>query len=323
MPKYDVYGMCNSIVDILLKTDDSLIKKLGLQKGIMRLVDVSESQKILTEVKDKAKTIMPGGSGCNTMIGIANLGGKAVFSNVVGNDDYGRIFEDKLTKLGVVSNLKKKEGMTGSSVILITPDSERTMNTCLGVCRLFGKEDVNEKELINSKIFHTTGYLIDTAPEAGYHALELAKKHSLKISFDMSDPFLIKAKKEELRKILENYADIVFLNEEEARLFTGKQPEEAIKEIQKLCRTVIIKLGAEGSLISHENKISRIPAFKVNAIDTTGAGDMYAAGFLFGITNGYSIEQSGKIASFAASKVVEVIGARIDYSLKAEIPKLF
>lgn len=323
MPKYDVYGMCNSIMDILLQADDSLIKKLGLNKGIMRLIDVAESGKLQAGLREKDKKIMPGGSGCNTMIGIANLGGKAVFSNVVGDDQYGKIFEKKLSELGVISNLRKKPGMTGSSVILITPDSERTMNTCLGVCSLFSKSDVNEEDLKESKIFHTTAYLIDTAPEAGYHALALAKKHNIPISFDMSDPFLVRAKKEELHKILQDYADIAFLNEDEARLFTNKEPEEAAKELQKLCRTVIIKLGAKGSLISHEGRLFRIPAYNVRAIDTTGAGDMYAAGFLFGITNNYSIEQAGRIASFAASRVVEVIGARLDYSLRDQLQKLF
>ncbi len=323
MTDYDVYGMCNSIVDILLKTDDSMIAGLGLDKGIMRLVDVDESQKLLAALKDKKKKIMPGGSGCNTMIGVANLGGKAVFSNVIGDDEYGRIFEAEMNKLGVRSALSKKEGMTGTSVIIITPDSERTMNTCLGVCRAFRKEDVDEGLLKESKVFHTTGYLLDTAPEAGYHALKLAKKHGLIISFDLSDPFLIRAKRDELRKIVEEYADIAFLNKEEAKLFTGKEPEEALEEISGMCRTAIIKLGAEGSLIKHEGHVFRIPGVRVNALDTTGAGDMYAAGFLFGITNGYSVEQAGKIASYAAAKVVEVVGARIDRPLKEEIKAIF
>jgi sugar/nucleoside kinase (ribokinase family) len=323
MARYDVYGMCNSIVDILLQADDGLIKELGLNKGIMRLVDIDESKKLLSAVRDKSKKVMPGGSGCNTMIGIANLGGKAVFSNVVGDDDYGKIFEQKLNELGVVSRLKLKKGITGSSVIIITPDSERTMNTCLGVCSLFGKADVDEKDLLDSKIFHTTGYLIDTAPEAGYHALKTAKKNGITISFDLADPFLIRAKRDELRKIVEDYADIVFLNKEEAKLFTGKEPAEALEEISKMCKTAIIKLGAEGSLIKSDGKIYRIPGVKVKAVDTTGAGDMYAAGFLYGITNGYSVEQSGRIASYAAAKVVEVIGARIERSLKEEIKGKF
>jgi sugar/nucleoside kinase (ribokinase family) len=233
------------------------------------------------------------------------------------------VFEAELKKLGVVSALKKKQGMTGTSVIIITPDSERTMNTCLGVCRLFSKDDVDEGLLKESKIFHITGYLIDTAPEAGYHALELAKRNGLTISFDLSDPFLVRAKREELRKVLEEYADIAFLNKEEAKLFTGKEPEEAIKEISGLCKIAIIKLGAEGSLISHEGKVYRIPGFKAKAIDTTGAGDMYAAGFLFGLTNGYSTEQAGMIASFVAARMVEVVGARLNKDINEEIRDMF
>lgn len=323
MARYDVYGMCNSVVDILMRVDEGTIRELGLDKGIMKLVDVEESKKILGFAGEIKKKVMPGGSGCNTMIGVANLGGKAVFSNVIGDDEYGDIFEAELKKLGVVSRLARKKGMTGTSVIMITPDSERTMNTCLGVCRLFTKEDVDEELLRESKIFHTTGYLLDTAPEAGYHALELAKKHGLTISFDLSDPFLVRAKRDELREVVKKYADIAFLNKEEAKLFTGKEPKEALEEISQMCRTAVIKLGADGSIISHEGKVYKIPGFKANAIDTTGAGDMYAAGFLFGITNGYSVEQAGRIASYAAARMVEVIGARLDRSLNGNIKSLF
>jgi sugar/nucleoside kinase (ribokinase family) len=322
MAKYDVYGMCNSIVDILVQSDDRLIKRLGLNKGVMRLVDVEESQKILSVVKEKAKQITPGGSGCNTMIGIANLGGRAAFSNVVGDDEYGKAFEEQLTKLGVVSHLKKKHGMTGTSVIIITKDSERTMNTCLGVCKQFAKGDLNEGDLLASSMLYLTGYLIDTAPEAGYHALNLAKAKGIPIAFDVADQFLVRAKKEEFSKLIKDYCDIVFLNKDEARLFTGKEPEDAIREISLLCKTVVVKVGSEGSLVCSEGKLYKIAPFKVKAVDTTGAGDMYAAGFLFGITQGYSIEESGKIASFAASRVVQAIGARLDYSLKEEVKKL-
>ncbi len=323
MKKYDVFGVGNPITDILLQVEDSFISGLSLNKGIMRLVDEGESKKILAALGDREKVVMPGGSCCNTMIGVANLGGRASFTGMIGNDLYGEVFEEKLLSFGVKSNLRREGDLTGTSVILITPDSERTMNTCLAACSLLKKKHIDSSDIKESKIFHTTAYLIDTAPEAGYHALEIAKSSNIPISFDMSDPFLIRAKKEELKKILKDYAEIVFLNEEEAKLFTGMPPQEALTEISKLCKTVLIKLGAKGSLMSHEGKIYRIAPFKVSAIDTTGAGDMYAAGFLFGITNGYSVEQSGKIASFASAKQVEVIGARLDYSLKDEIKRLF
>ncbi len=315
MVNYDVYGIGNSIIDILVKVDDSVLDELGLSKGIMQLIDHSTSKRLLGRFDLAGKTVMPGGSCCNTMIGISNMGGRSMYAGTVGKDVLGEIFDDKLREFGVFPHLMQTEGMTGSSVILVTPDSERTMNTHLGVCNLLEKEHIMSEHIKNSKIFHTTAYALDTTPEVVMHALETAKKNSVKVSFDISDPFLVKAQKELLRDVCKEFVDIVFMNKEEARLFTGKSPDDAIQESLKLCDTVALKVGGEGSIVGNSNGIHRIPVFKVNALDTTGAGDMYAAGFLFGLTNGYSLEESGRIASYSASKVVEVMGARIPYKL--------
>ena len=323
MKTFDVYGIGNPIVDILAQVEDELLDKLHLPKGIMSLVDPERSEELLGSVRLVENTIMPGGSCCNTMIGIANLGGKSAFAGVIGKDDYGLEFEKKLADFGVHSNLVREEGVTGTSVILITPDSERTMNTHLGVCSLLQKKHLLVNNILKSKIFHTTAYALDTFPETTLHAMELAKEQGIMISFDLSDPFLIRAKKDELKQVIIDYADIVFLNAEEARLFTDKKPVDALKDLSKLCDIVVLKTGAEGSMVSERGTIIKIEPFKVDAIDTTGAGDMYAAGFLYGITNGYSLEDSGKIASFAAAKIVEVMGARLDYNLKDQIKERF
>lgn len=323
MSKYDVYGIGNPIVDILAKVEDEHLEKLNLPKGIMSLVDQNRSKQLLNSVRLMEKTIMPGGSCCNTMIGVANLGGKAVFAGAIGDDDHGRVFATKLHEFGVVSNLIKTNAMTGSSVILVTPDSERTMNTHLGACGLLDKNHVSQEHLLNSKIFYTTGYALDTFPETTMYALEIARQNKIKISFDLSDSFLIRDKKEEIKYVVKNYADIVFLNEEEARLFTGKKPINALNDITKLCDIVALKIGAKGSIISQRGTIVRAPGFKINALDTTGAGDMYAAGFLFGITNGYSLKDAAMIGNYGASKIVEVMGARIEYSLKEKVRQRF
>ncbi|MBW2970757.1 adenosine kinase [Candidatus Woesearchaeota archaeon] len=322
MHKHDVYGIGNSIVDILVNVEEQLLEELNLPKGIMSLVDVERSKKLLGSVRLHGKTVMPGGSCCNTMIGVANLGGRAGYAGVVGDDIYGKIFAEKLPLFGVKSNLTRVAGMTGSSVILVTPDGERTMNTHLGVCTQLVKQHIIEDEILKSKIFHTTAYALDTAPEAVMHALELAKRNNITISFDVSDPFLVRDKNVLMKEIVKKYADIVFLNKEEARLFTGHQPYEALGVIAKNGSTVALKIGSEGSLVLHNGKLYRISALKVNALDTTGAGDAYAAGLLFGLTNGYSMSDACRIASFSAGKVVEVMGARVGNSLKEDVIKM-
>lgn len=323
MKTFDVYGIGNPIVDILAKVEDDLLEQLNLPKGIMSLVDQERSKQLLGSVRLIKNTIMPGGSCCNTMIGIANLGGKSAFTGVIGQDEYGEVFESKLSEFGVHSNLIKTKGDTGTSVILITPDSERTMNTHLGVCSLLEKKHIPVNNLLKSKIFHTTAYALDTFPEATIHAMELAREQGIQISFDLSDSFLVREKEHELRDVIRDYADIIFLNKEEARLFTGRKPIEALNILSKLADIIVLKLGSKGSIISDRGTIKKIIPFKVNAIDTTGAGDMYAAGFLYGITNGYSIKESGLIASFSAAKIVEVMGARLDYSIKDQIKDRF
>ena len=155
------------------------------------------------------------------------------------------------------------------------------------------------------------------------HALELAKEQSIKISFDLSDPFLVREKGHELKEVARDFADIIFLNKEEARLFTGSKPIDALIPLSKLADTVVIKLGEKGSIISEKGTIKKIIPFKVDALDTTGAGDMYAAGFLYGITNGYSTKEAGLIASYSAAKIVEVMGARLNNSIRAEIKEKF
>ncbi|MFH1398739.1 MAG: adenosine kinase [Candidatus Woesearchaeota archaeon] len=312
-----VFGVGNAIVDVLVSVNDSVLAELGMPKGIMTLVDEARSKEILKSVELCQRSIMPGGSCCNTMIGVANLGGRAGYTGIVGNDGLGDLFEEKLKGFGVSSNIVRTKGMTGSSVIMVSPDCERSMNTHLGVCGKLDKKHIIEEDLLRSKIFHTTAYFYDTCPETCLYLLELARRNGIKVSFDVSDPFL--AKNDDLKKIVK-YADIVFLNRDEARLF---QDRHTLQEIGKYASTVVVKVGANGSFVCHKGKYYKIPAFRVNAVDTTGAGDMFAAGFLFGITQGYKVQEAAHIGSFAASKVVEVTGARLDYSLKKEVEERF
>jgi len=255
------------------------------------------------------------------MIGISNLGGESTFQGVVGFDDYSKIFEEKLSQFGVLSHLVKNKGDTGSSVILVTPDGERTMNTHLGVCGLLAREHILKKSIAQSKILHTTAYALDTFPDATRYAIDIAKQNNVLVSFDVADPFLVKHQRDIVKEIVKQ-SDIVFLNKEETKLFTNKDPIDAIKQISKLCPNVVVKLGADGCLVGENGNVLRIKGFQVKTVDTTGAGDMFAAGYLFGIVNGYSKKRSAKIGNFVASRVVENMGARLNYSLKELVKDL-
>ena len=194
----------------------------------------------------------------------------------------------------------------------------------MGVATLIDDNEINEADIINARFLHLTGYVLDgeIARKAAIYALNIAKNNNVKICLDLADVNIVKRHKELLESIIKEYVDIIIANENEAKAFTGKEPEEAVEILSKITDIAIVKIGAKGSLIQSKNHLIKIPGFKVNAVDTTGAGDIYTAGFLYGLLNDLSLETSGKIASFIASKVVEVKGARLDKMPIEEIEKI-
>ncbi len=304
--KYDICGIGNAIVDLLVEIDDSLIKELNLTKGRSHLIDDQKSKEILEKIKYAQMSIIPGGSAAGAVTTIALLGGKTSFFAQIGDDEYGDLFAKETQ-----ATLKKVAGMTGHAIVLITPDAERTFAVNLGVSNKFTQDDINEEEIRDSDIFHIEGYLVEQAKPVALHAIKLAKKHGTKVSLDASDPGVIERHKEDFNDIIQNYTTILFANEKEAKVLTGKEPDEALKELANFCETVVIKLGDKGSLIWDKGKTIKVPAVKTTAIDTTGAGDMYAGGFLYGMTRNWSLEECGQLASALASKVVGKIGARL------------
>ena len=318
--KYDVFGIGNALMDTLIKADEEDLKHLNLKKGNMTLIDDSQIDKILDYLKDKEKKEQAGGSVSNTTAGIVNLGGKAFFTGKIGRDEVGFNYENMTIKQGVSCDIKKDNNIaTGNAITLITKDSERTFATYLGSAIKFTEKDINKEELLKSKILHLEGYMLEdpTLKKASLYAMDIAKKNNIEISADLSDPSLIERNLEEFKKIVEKYIDILFLNENESKAFTNINDEEkALEHLSKIVKLPIIKLGEKGSIISVKNKTLRFRSFKPKkVVDTTGAGDMYAAGILYGITNGLSLEKAGKIASYAATKVIEQTGARLDYKL--------
>ncbi|MBI2548507.1 adenosine kinase [Candidatus Woesearchaeota archaeon] len=318
---YDVMGIGNPLIDLLIQVEDNVLVELNLTKGQGHLV--SEEQLKLIEDKIKHLSIIkaPGDSSANTLAGVANLGGTAIFVGKVGLDPEGTYYEMSLINHNVIAKLRKVEGITGKALTFITPGGERTFVVHLGVADKLHRDELLEEDIAKSKILHLTGYQLEapTLKETALHAMQIAKAHHKKISIDLADPALIARNKEELKKIVQEYASIIFVNETEAKAFTGKDPEEALNELARVADIAIVKLGERGSLIKQGNTFIKINVFPINCVDTTGAGDMYAAGVLYGITHGLDLELSGNIGSLAAAHVVAQVGARLPYSLRDKI----
>ena len=320
--KIDVTGIGNVLIDILARVTDEDIKNLGLTKGIMHLVGEEEQKTILSYLKNINTEMEIGGACPNTIRCLAYLGRTTVLSGIVAKDEYGLHFSERVDKLKMVNRIAfGNDTITGTSIILITPDGERTMNTNLGMCTRYSEKEVPEEEIKTSKYLFFTGYEWDTKNQiaAIRKASEIAKKNNTKIAFDLADPFCIKRNKDVFLEFLKTSTDIVFANANEAEMLIGKSLEENLKLLGELVPIAVIKNGAEGSYIISEKKIARILANKVNAIDTTGAGDIYAGGFLAGLTRGYDLEKCGKIASLCAEEVIQQIGARLPENLKQKI----
>lgn len=316
--KFDVYCIGNPLVDVVVKISHEEVGELKLKKGAMRLISVSDLNKINKKIKDKDKTTGPAGSCANTAMFLANLGCKAVFAGKIGNDANGFNYEEEIISAGVTSDLVKEEGVTGTCISYVTPDFERSMITCLAISKKFNVKDINKKNIINSKFLHIEGYQLDVPSQkkAIMHAMSIAKENGVKVSFDLADPLAVERHKSVLPKIIE-MSDIIFANEDEVKAFTGLNPEKGAEMINS--EIVVIKKGVKGSLIKNRNKIIKIKSYNANAVDTTGAGDIYAAGFFYGLSKGHDIETAGKMGSYAAAKIVEQMGARFKYDMKQRI----
>ncbi len=312
---YDVYGVGNAIMDIQVRCSDDFLKIHGLEKGMMTLVDEAQQAKILHALDDHAVNYCSGGSGANTIVGIANMGGSTAYACKTGRDNFGVQYLEEMKHLTVSMNVDTaSEGATGTCVVLITPDAQRTMLTCLGASTTLSVDDINEAEIARAKYVYIEGYLFagEQTKEAALKAIDLAAKNGVKVALTISDPFLIGICRDEFIRLMEGPVDLLFCNEEEAKALVGKDDAIACaKFMHEHCENVAMTLGAKGSIIMHKGQVIPIEGVAVDAVDTTGAGDMYAAGVLFGITSPLSWQQSGHIASHAAAEIVAQLGARL------------
>lgn len=312
-------AICNVLKDLIIQVSDQELQALGLTKGMMHLVSEDEQHKLLNHFADREKTVEMGGSGANMIRTLATLGEKVSQAGMVGQDEYGELCMERVKELGIKNNIQQHaQGSTGTSIILVSPDGERTMHTCLGSSRAYTTRDIPEADIAASEYLIVTGYQWDTENQiqAIKHAIEIAKLNHTKIVFDLSDPFCVDRHRETFLTLLDSSIDVVFANKKEAEMLTGKGPEESLADLSKLSDVVVVKCGSKGSWIQSGAEKVFVPCNEVTVVDTTAAGDMYAGGFMFGLLNQKSLEDCGKIANFCAEAVIQNIGARIPDNLQ-------
>ncbi len=306
-----ILGIGNALVDLLVRLpNEELLSELKLKKGSMELINKEFIGDVINKTYHLEKKQVSGGSAANTIYGVASLGGSAGFIGTIGNDNFGSVFTENLKESNIIPYLFISDAETGVVGSLITPDSERTMTTFLGAAGNISTSQINSTLLKQYQLIHVEGYLVFNRELIEFTA-KLAKECGLKVSLDLASYNVVEANVDFLKNMIKNYIDIVFANEDEAKALTGKQPEEALDEIAKMAEIAVVKVGKNGSMVKSGQQKYIIGATPANVIDTTGAGDLYAGGFLYALSKGFSLDKCGKIGALLAGKVIEQIGAKI------------
>ena len=306
-----ILGIGNALVDVMtLINDDKILEKFSLPKGSMQLVDGKKSEMVKSATDNFKRTLTSGGSAANTIHGLAMLGADTGFIGSIGKDETGDIFEKDMQEAGVHTILFRRDSATGTAVALISKDSERTFATHLGAALELNAEDLKSALFDGYDILYLEGYLIINMPLVET-ACRLAKEKKMKIALDLASYNVVEANLDRFKKIVEEYVDIVFANEDEARVFTGLIPDKALNQISGNCEIAVVKIGAEGSWLKKGEEIIKVSSLPVKCRDTTGAGDLYASGFLYGVASGLDLEKCGILGSLLAGKVIEIVGARM------------
>ena len=325
MAKYDVYGIGNALVDTEFEVDKAFFEKHKVEKGLMTLVDAERQAYLINQISAGRVKKQSGGSAANTVIALSQFGGSAFYSCKVANDEYGRFYMNDLEEAGVDSNLNQKnlpEGSTGKCLVRITPDADRTMNTYLGISSTLDSAVINEKSIEESQYIYLEGYLVTspTGVEAMLKTKQIAEQHGVKTSLTLSDPSIVSFFKDNFEQVIGEGVDFLFCNEEEALTFTDTTNLlDAREKLKFVAKRFAITMGKNGVMIFDGDTFIDIESFPVEAIDTNGAGDMFAGAFLYALTHGHSCAQAGKIASLAASKIVSKFGPRLE---QAEIDEI-
>lgn len=321
MKRIDVVGIGNALVDVLSHEPDEFLVRHGLHRGAMQLVDIAAAETLYAAMGPG--TEVSGGSVANTMVGIASLGGAAAFVGRVNDDQLGAVFAHDLRAAGVefVTQPVTDGAPTGRCLIVVTPDAQRTLNTFLGASAQLGPDDVDPELVACAQVLYLEGYLWDEpdAKEAFRYAARLAHEAGNRVAFTLSDGFCVDRHREEFLDLVEHEVDVLFANEVEiTSLYEVDDFDDALQRVAHHCEIAALTRSEKGSLIVTRDEVHLIDAHPVQTVvDTTGAGDLYAAGFLYGLTHGYDLGTAGKLGALSAAEVIGHLGARPQTSLEA------
>ena len=319
-----VLGIGNAIVDVLTHTDDAFLARYGLAKGSMTLIDASRAVELYGLMESTIEC--SGGSAANTMAGLASMGGKGAYVGKVRNDVLGEVFAKDIRATGVAYATEPSTSgpTTARCMIFVTPDAQRTMQTYLGASATLAPEDIDPEEVGKAGITFLEGYLWDPEPakKAFLKAAEIAHQAGGRVALTLSDPFCVDRHREEFRDLVQNHVDILFANEDEiVSLYRTDDLDAAVGHLRGQCEIAAITRGADGSIILSGEETLSVAAQPVdNVVDTTGAGDLFAAGFLFGLSEGLDLADCGKLGGIAAAEIISHFGARPETSLRDLVP---
>lgn len=320
---YHIYGMGNALVDMEFEVSDEFLKEFEIAKGGMTLVDEARLDDLLKALGEEKFKRQCGGSAANTVIAAAQMGAKTFYSCKVANDETGVFYQQDLSDSGVANNLKElKPGVTGKCLVLVTKDAERSMNSFLGITQTFSTEELSTEDLLKSEYLYIEGYLVasPTAKEAAIKARALAQENNIKVALTLSDESMVKFFREGLLEIIGNKIDLIFCNETEALSFTQTESISEAREVLKdYAHNFAITQGENGAIIYDGDTFIDIEPYKVKAIDSLGAGDMFAGAFLYALTHKQPMAAAGKLASKASSKVVSQYGPRLKWHETQEV----
>ena len=318
MTKYDIYGIGAALVDTEVEVSDAFLANAGIDKGVMTLVDEARQAELLGALSAESSSMLRkcGGSVCNSVVAASSLGAQAFFSGKVADDDDGQLYIDDLKEAGVDFHSAGQEpGITGKCLVMVTDDAERTMNTFLGASEGLSAREIDQAALVNSEWFYVEGYLVtdDARTAATQAAVELAKASGVKVAISLSDPFVVSVFGDALRQVIGDGVDLIFCNKDEAMAFTSTETLDAASEaLKQYTKTFAITDGARGAVTFDGNSLNQSEGVKAEAIDTNGAGDMFAGAFLYAITSGRSYGWAADLANDCAARVVAQFGPRLE-----------
>lgn len=306
-----ILGIGNALVDVLINIeDDNILSQNNLDKGGMVMIDSDRKREIHDRIRQYEQSCATGGSTSNTIHGLARLGAPAGYIGKIGRDEMGKFFRDEMKRFGVTPHMIESDVDTGIATTFISTDAERTFATYLGAAAMMTPEELDPEVIAQYDCIHVEGYLIFNH-DLILKVCQIAKEKGLQISMDMASYNIIEANYDFVKMLLTDYVDIIFANEEEAKAFTGKEGVDALNVLSEYCSVAIVKVGKDGSYIKMNDEITKIEPVDAVRRDTTGAGDIYASGFLYGLLNGYTPLKAGNLASFLSARMIEYIGAKL------------